>query len=443
MKLSRQCLWLSIGLSGGMALVWTASRQRRSRLDERIHQLELAVTAKESTSVKSDSAHLARGKRTVAEIVARMLDEAGRNMVAQLRLEEFSEALELAKQEPDPRRRQSKCYGLLVRWAELDGRSALNEMNRLEGIWVRGNIGTILRIWAKHNPSGLLDWLGKSDHEQFVADPKNKGESYCTTPMAVCDVAQYHPELALDYVLNRTSLMDHPLTLTRVVEQAAENPRLRQRLLDMLPKLTEAKRRKAVLGIFRAWVLSDPAAAAQWFTTLPSEERQSDIQEVASVLGSADHNVAVEWVRSLTGEEQSKAISPVVTAWVHNDPRAGMDYAFQHMADQPEECGRCFAEWVTGHTQTDAVAWLNQQPSSPAKDWAIAKYSEMLQKAAAEHLSMGPAYDDPVAAAEYNKAAALWRAQIQDEAIRVDVEAKAQKTLKMLEQIAASESREP
>ncbi|MFT6863144.1 MAG: hypothetical protein ACJAVK_001705 [Akkermansiaceae bacterium] len=138
----------------------------------------------------------------------------------------------------------------------------------------------------------------------------------------------------------------------------------------MAAQTDPAKRERAMGGVVSSWSDSDPAAAANFASSIANNFERDRVLEVAARRwASQDTAAAMEWAQGLPGADRQRATESILREVAEYDPgRAATMYeeltATLPLTSQTTHEYRCMAEEI-------ASVWSSTSPQEAA-NWAMA-----------------------------------------------------------------------
>ncbi|WP_309384531.1 hypothetical protein [Cerasicoccus frondis] len=260
---------------------------------------------------------------------------------------ELQDALNEVLAMPAGRERNALVYQMLERWGALDPTNALAYANSMTSMEMRSRgVGQVLEGWATKDPVSAINWLNTNGAEFSARMYGDYLEDIVT------GYAQNNAQSAFQYVqgMPEETVADRRIkrdALDEVIEVMVEQGQLDQ-ALDMTLAMTEgANRNQALEDLVNEWGNVDPDAARAFVDSMSEDPAYADMQR--SLLRSwadDDPAAAAEWLSSLDPEttDQARLATSLVANWTRYDMEA-------------------------------AANWLNSLPQTPDLDRAVGMFS--------------------------------------------------------------------
>lgn len=348
--------WTGLGILLAISASAPAILRQESELRARLHALEQAARPilrpllSASRQAPIDSAKIDPDNMTVAEIVEELAatltdnpdpyDDSARRvnaLLARLKPAEFPEALRLAQQVTF-RQRYELCLRLILRWAEVDGLSALQYAERLPSF--RHYLRQIIGDWARHDTAGVISWL----HDNW--DRGSLGMIESPNDFALAAIAQVDFDKAFEFAQSVSSRKQHALMGVFRGEQIT--PSRADQLLQACKDLSPRQGKRVLHHVLGNWANHDLFGIKAWVDNLPEGDMGRDAK------------------RSFAA------------SWAGQDPEKGLAYGLSVGATLLD-LRYGLAEW----TQSDpdkASAWFLSQPPSADKDQVAKKWLQALSQ---------------------------------------------------------------
>ncbi len=330
----------------------------------------------------------------------------------------------LAQVEPAARLRALLAYADDVPTAEIA--AAVQLLRASSPDWdpdTRAAIHLLLTRWAREAPEQALASLRTLD------PTKNGGDA--TSILA--GIAASDPERATKWLSDPDNRMTSFPFLGQFLAGSIGKEWARQNsaaALEWASKLPDNQRTGAYVGILGTLAGSDPATASAQVTRLEDgSARREAIRHIATVWGKQDPQAAADWAQSLTGEERTVALKETLSSWAGHQPAAAAKYLETLKAEEitADQLKAVTEPWVS-QAPASAAAWLVARPDGDAKNEAMSsvmwRWTTAEPSAASAWLRAqptGPARDSGVAGlalATFDSdppSALTWAASITDE----------------------------
>jgi hypothetical protein len=409
---------MSVAVVAAMLLVWQRQRQQDDikALEAKIQQYQNPSRDPESTNRKiaaSTAAHHSAGG------------------TSGIRSASSSAALGgiLAQTDPAARIRALLAFADGVPTAEIA--AAIKQLRESSPDWdpdTRAAIHLLLTRWAREAPDQALASLQ-------TLDPTKQG-SDATSILA--GIAATDPQRAAKWLndpANRMTafpLIGHFLAGSIAKEWARQDPAA---ALQWASELPDNQRTGAYIGLMGTLASTDPDTAASLVTRLEDGgPRREAIKNIATLWAKNDPQAAMTWAASLTGDDRKSAMKEALGSWAGQEPLLAAKYleslnAKEITADQL----KAVAEPWLNHAPADAVNWVANRPGGDAKNDAMSgvmwRWTMTEPVAASTWLraqAPSPARDSGIAGLalatfDSDPSSALsWAASISDEAKRTD-----------------------
>ena len=253
---------------------------------------------------------------------------------------------------------------LLARWAEKDGRAALDyaeenfDMEDPKHLIIRSSV---IKSWANADPAATWEWY----QEQVPGE--GVGIYGGDTPvMALTSIfssfATKNPDLAFDLAEKLEDEQERSLAL-QGLGQGAWNDRLREKVLARIEAIeSESEKESARHAIFSQWIQVDPEESLAWADRLAGDGRKKAIQQIAPSLKWTDPERSADLLLSVaeTPEERQQAYSNTISAWAKKDANAAGEWLGRQA--QGPELDRALQKFATAVAEKDpesAMAWAD------------------------------------------------------------------------------------
>ena len=200
--------------------------------------------------------------------------------------------------------------GLLSRWGELDGRSAVAfAAGRGEEGGSRDHVKTVLSGWARVTAADAWAWVMRQD---FNSSTKTEWLAAVLVSEATAD-----PLSAMQRIRALESPeLQEPVMRTMIdwmIDQMGGD-----RAVSLLSELDPNGLPLSLIAYFtRRWVESQPWEAVQWASQLDPEARGEIYQTVAATWSTRDPLASANWAYSLPdGQERGGLLRDIVDHWV-------------------------------------------------------------------------------------------------------------------------------
>ncbi len=227
---------------------------------------------------------------------------------------------------------------LLLRWAELNGREAVDAANAMPGSEKLALLEALLPVWGSAEPREAWEWLlhnrTRTHNRDPIVDKLRRAITLADTQLSV--------ELGI-------------FAADDYAKAAIESGGI-QSALTFLEGLTDDKAsRWGIARMAQHWAKYDPEAALAWVFSLGEDGTRDRFSRTSgyAILGPS-------------------AMTAALRGWASKDPHAAASWALQFTGDQRDTAVEwVFYEWnATGDAQKMA-SWLNQFPADPALDGAV------------------------------------------------------------------------
>jgi len=265
-------------------------------------------------------------------------------------------ALAWANAFPTGNTRTTAVAAAVAAWSGTDPVAAAAYFDNLPAGPMRNKlVATLAANWAAQDPKAALAWVNRvaNGQVQDVAVAGILAKMSQTDPVgAAAYLAQVAVaslrDVALPQLAAAWAKLDLPAALAWV---------------QSLPG-TDAGRAQAYQNVLSNWVQTDPAGAAAYLQTIPTDPNFKALTgQLAKSWAAADPQAALVWVEALpAGDAQDNALSTVIASFIAIDPQSAWDYAAALPDDNSGSKNRTKAESMV------VEIWSEQDPARAA-DW--------------------------------------------------------------------------
>ncbi len=273
-------------------------------------------------------------------------------LIAQLELDEIAPALEHVNTLPIEHR-QSYLINVVMRWAKLDGRNAIDYAVRNLNGDARESLSSIANEWAKVDPKECFAWALRQ-HAFATGDIDAKQNAHPNE----AQLSEYYGDALIHFghlwgtILSRWAIVDpeaafaHGATLPDANRQwvlgqisslfgSFENRR--QSMLEHMRKLPEDDRSYALRSAARYWSMRNVNELSNWLTSaeLSPIERSYFENAIVSENQSSYPDLAAEWLlENRNGETLEKELGSLLEYWASYDKAGAVQWAKQSITDE-------------------------------------------------------------------------------------------------------------
>ena len=231
-------------------------------------------------------------------------------------------ALEVLGERPANRAQEMLMGAVFTRWAEFDGKEAINHAveHLPDGLRDR-MMQSILSTWPLNDPDGALAWYENGTVDFRSVGEKRRFFTHLYQGLAVRDLD--HAFIACGKL---ESMAEKSLAARGIANALGAGDAALQKL-SAWPD--DAGRTLAQQMIVRDWAAYEPDSAADWVVrnTRPVELPQM-INETITAWVKADPNAAAEWLSDYNGKPAADpAVSTLARNIVHRDPESAFAWA--------------------------------------------------------------------------------------------------------------------
>jgi len=258
-------------------------------------------------------------------------------------------------------------------------------------------LGMALGVLAGRDPAAAMDYLATLPPAQRqISVYERVYENWASSdPSAAAAAAQTLPSQM------RTSIYQ-----TIVEAWAQKDPVAALTWAQSLPQGTD--QRDVLSSVMSTMASDDPQSAASRLDVVPTSQRSTLINDVASAWADRDAPAALDWAGNLSGAERTSALNMILNNVAGNDPASAAAYVQSH----PDTAK------LNGVAGSIATQWAESDPAA-ALAWAQSLPSGRIQTEALSDVLTQQAEQDPGAVWNYISGASSNSAQFQELAPKV------------------------
>ena len=251
-------------------------------------------------------------------------------------LNDIGEAVAFIGNLPLGARRDEMLERLLLRWGELDGRSALAFAFEHSEHWnLEAAVSSALAGWSKSDPESAWDWTVENPGAgPFQSERINA---------VIREISQDNPQIGFSLAASVANEALRTSALKTVADHLFATDQFRDRL--------------------------------SWFSDLPeSSVRQITIDHIARLWSRYEPLYAAEWVLDISeNRSNSMALTTIASNWAASDPQRAAQWAVALPAGaaRVSSVAAVVDSWLRAGDTAVAAEWLNRQPSHPDYDRAV------------------------------------------------------------------------
>lgn len=224
----------------------------------------------------------------------------------------------------------------------------------------------LLTRWARESPEAAYARLDSLDVRQQGAE----GISI------VASLAALDPKRAVQWLENPDNkLIDFPM-VGQILAGTIGKEWVRQdsaAALEWARALPESQQGGAYVGVLGTLAATDPAAAATLASQLDSSgARRHVIGDIAEAWARKSPEAALDWARSLEGDDSRTATTKALSGWAQTQPAAAARWVDQlPVAETDGHLLKSLTGPWTAQAPASAAAWLVARPEGEAKNQAM------------------------------------------------------------------------
>jgi hypothetical protein len=279
--------------------------------------------------------------------------------------------LERLKNISDLNKRASMRNALLRRWAELDGRGALDYVLSLEEGEIKVQaMAAVAGVLAHSDPQLLA--------EKALTMPSNRSSRELIQNLAN-SWAQTDAAAALKWAEQLPEGLGKRDALAIVRFQLAkQDPEETSAEIRQLP--AGDARNSLISNLAAQWGSTNPQSAIDWANTLPENEKKLAMSNLVGAWAQNDPLAAGTYVAQMpSGEAQSQATMSVVSSWATKNPDQTAAWVLQFPEGELRQQG--IREVVSIWTLNDSKSvqnWAEGLPEGPTRDLALKSYVDSI-----------------------------------------------------------------
>ena len=241
---------------------------------------------------------------------------------------EISAALAEAEKLPHGKVRQSITAGVIARWAESDGRAAMDyTLTQLSHANRPAALAAALSSWSDHDPSGALAWYQSKVNSDPDFELAIGAKPVYLLPTIFQGLVARDISTAYSAFSRLSSNEEKDQALDGIAAASLSNEQT-QHALDLAGSTLGEAARAARLRLVSNWGQREPAAAAAWVSAVRDPTEKSQLaRAVAQTWIAFEPTAAVPWLLENTPQaERPTVVELATTIWVNSDPNATAEW---------------------------------------------------------------------------------------------------------------------